>query len=115
MLATLCLLKLPERCSSTPRLAEQVERGIATGREIGRSVVDADLAGVFAQRHIAHVMLAVLDLPVSAPHLCDPCGIRPLGRQTRQGGGPLLAGLAPPRPTDVLDLTIDSADLGKGW
>lgn len=48
-------------------LAQQVEGGVATGGEIGRSMVHSDLAGIFTQRHVADIVQAALDLPVPAP------------------------------------------------
>lgn len=93
--------------------AEQIERGVTARGEVGGRVVGTHLAGVLAQRHIAHVMQAVLNRPASAPNVCDLCGICLLWGHTCHGVGPRCAGLADPRATDILDFTIDTADLGE--
>jgi len=74
---------------------QEIERRIATGGEIGRGAVRTHLAGVFAQGHIAYIVQAVLNLPVPAPRLLQPGGIRLLrreaGEDTGEGIGPFLA------------------------
>jgi hypothetical protein len=72
-------------------LPQQSEGGIATGGEIGGCVVRAGLTGVFTQGHVADVVQPILELPMTAPQLFQPGGIRLLGRQAGQGVRPLLA------------------------
>jgi hypothetical protein len=74
---------------------QEIEHRIATGGEIGRGAVRTHLAGVFAQDHIAYIVQAVLNLPVPAPRLLQPGGIRLLrreaGEDTGDGKRPFLA------------------------
>jgi hypothetical protein len=66
---------------------QQVERGlgqVATGSAMGWGTARADLTGILAQRHSAPSVPAVRDLPVAAPELLQPGGIRLLrGRAGR--------------------------------
>ncbi len=94
--------------------AKQIEGGVAAGGEIGRGSAGADLAGVFAEGYIAHVMQAVLDLPVATPKACEPTRVSVPRRHASQGVRPLPLALARPRPTDILDFAQDPADLREG-
>ena len=69
---------------ATPRPAQEIEGSIATGGEVRRGVAGADLAGVFAQGHVTHVVQAILDLPVSTPEVFQPRRIRQGRRQAGQ-------------------------------
>ena len=94
---------------------EQIERGIATGSEVGGGAIGADLASLLAQRDIADVVQDVLDLPVATPELFQPRRIRLLGRQTSQRIRLLAAGVPSALPADILDLAVDAADLRETW
>jgi hypothetical protein len=93
------------------RSAQQIERGIAAGGEIGRSIPRAYLAGILAQGDIAHVMQSVLDLPVPTPEPFEPSGVGLLRRQAGQGIRPLLMALPRSLSTDILDFTVEATDL----
>src|SRR5258706_7127328 len=54
---------------------QQIEGGVATGGEMGRGAVRADLAGVFTPGDVADVMQPVLDVPMAAPQVLQ-CSTR---------------------------------------
>ena len=64
-------------------LAQQAEHGVAQGGEGLRGGAGADLTGILAQRHIAHVVQPMLDVAVLSDQAQQPVG-RHVGAQTRQ-------------------------------
>ena len=92
---------------------QQIAGGVATGGEIGWGAVRADLAGVFTQGAVAHVMQPVLDLLVPAPQLLQPRSARLLGREAGAGLRPFLADGTGLGAADVLDVAVDATDLGQ--
>src|SRR5262245_5372658 len=93
-------------------LPQERAGGIATGSEIGRGTICADLAGVFTQRDVTDVLHAVLDRTVAAPQLLQSGGIHLVWGQTGEGIGPLLARRAGPGAADIRDFAVDATDLG---
>lgn len=56
--------------------AEEVDGGIAEGREVLRGGATADTAGVFGERYVPNVVDAVLDPPVVTPPSQELSSIR---------------------------------------
>jgi hypothetical protein len=94
-------------------LPQQIEGGLTTGSQIGRGAIRADLAGVFAQRHLPDVVSAVLDRPLPAPPLLQPRRIRLLRGEAGQRVRPLLTEGAGLGAAEVLDGAVEATDLGQ--
>lgn len=80
--------------------------------EIARSAGVAHLAMVFSLGMITPVMLLDLDGPISSYQVQESLGIRLLGRKTGYGVKRLVGCLENFAPTQVLDIAVDSQELG---
>lgn len=85
-----------------------MDDGVSQGCQNVRRGSGSDPAGIFAHRHVPHVMESIFDVPVRADQFEEPCGI---GLRAVEAGDE-IRGFSCDRITDP-PFAIDADDLGQ--